>query len=95
MQAAYSMPSLLNVGYPTSTIDGQQQQQQPQQLYPSDQRVPATPPQIPTPIQQQQIQQQVQQQIQQQQQKQQQQQQQQQHYNFDKFAIGRLIYYIT
>jgi hypothetical protein len=63
MQDAYSNPSLASVTYAQQPIDHQQQQQ----LYRTDQLVPQTQSQIPTPVQQQQqqLQQQLQQQFQQ------------------------------
>jgi hypothetical protein len=54
MQAAYSNPTLSPVVYTPQPIDPQQQQQQ-QQLYRPEQLVPQTQPQIPTPVQPQQI----------------------------------------
>ncbi|CAF2071588.1 unnamed protein product [Rotaria magnacalcarata] len=67
MQAAYSTPALTSLAYTQQAMNQsqQQQQQQQQQLYRTDQLVPLSSAQMPTPVQQQ-IQQQVQQQMQQQ-----------------------------
>ncbi|CAF3345142.1 unnamed protein product [Rotaria socialis] len=67
IQAAYSTPALTSLAYTQQAMNQsqQQQQQQQQQLYRTDQLVPLSSAQMPTPIQQQ-IQQQVQQQMQQQ-----------------------------
>ena len=63
MQPAFSSSTLASVTYAQQQMDQQQQQQQ-QQTYRPEQLLSPTPPQIPTPVQQQQIQQHVQQQLQ-------------------------------